>query len=61
MTTRMLEVARTFNPHTHKIEKVDDLKLEWLRGMEKVGIIGANETPEWMIDEAIQRMKSMAA
>ena len=61
MTTRMLEVARAFNPHTYKIEKVDDLKLEWLRGMEKVGIIGANETPEWMIDEAIQRIQSMAA
>jgi 4-hydroxy-3-methylbut-2-enyl diphosphate reductase len=61
MTNRMLEVARAFNPHAHKIEKVDDLKLEWLRGKEKVGIIGANETPDWMIDAAIERIKSMAA
>jgi 4-hydroxy-3-methylbut-2-enyl diphosphate reductase len=61
MTTRMLEVARAFNPQVHKIEKVDDLKLEWLRGKEKVGIIGANETPDWMINEAIERIKSMAA
>ena len=57
----MIEVARAFNAHVHKIEKVDDLRLEWLRGKEKVGIIGANETPEWMIDEAIERIKSMAA
>jgi 4-hydroxy-3-methylbut-2-enyl diphosphate reductase len=61
MTTRMLEVARAFNAHVHKIEKVADLKLEWLRGKEKVGIIGANETPDWMINEAIERIKSMAA
>ena len=61
MTTRMLEVARAFNAHAHKIEKVDDLKPEWLRGKEKVGIIGANETPDWMINEAIERIKSMAA
>jgi 4-hydroxy-3-methylbut-2-enyl diphosphate reductase len=61
MTNRMLEVARAFNAHAHKIEKVDDLKLEWLRGKEKVGIIGANETPDWMIGEAIERIKSMAA
>jgi 4-hydroxy-3-methylbut-2-enyl diphosphate reductase len=61
MTSRMLEVARAFNAHVHKIEKVDDLKLDWLRGKEKVGIIGANETPEWMINEAIERIKSMAA
>ena len=61
MTTRMLEVARACNPHVYKIEKVDDLKLEWLRGKEKVGIIGANETPDWMINEAIERIRSMAA
>jgi 4-hydroxy-3-methylbut-2-en-1-yl diphosphate reductase len=61
MTTRMLEVARACNAHVHKIERVDDLKLEWLRGDEKVGIIGANETPDWMITEAIERIKSMAA
>jgi 4-hydroxy-3-methylbut-2-enyl diphosphate reductase len=61
MTTRMVEVARAFNTHVHKIEKVTDLKLEWLRGKEKVGIIGANETPDWMINEAIERIKSMAA
>jgi 4-hydroxy-3-methylbut-2-enyl diphosphate reductase IspH len=40
---------------------VDDLKLDWLRSKEKVGIIGANETPDWMITEAIERIKSMAA
>lgn len=61
MTTRMVEVAQAFNPHVYKIEKVDDLKLDWLRGKEKVGIIGANETPDWMMNEAIERIKSMAA
>lgn len=49
------------NTHVHKIEKVDDLRLDWLRGMEKVGIIGANETAEWMINDAIERIRSMAA
>ena len=57
----MVEVARAFNAHVHKIEKVDDLELDWLRGKEIVGIIGANETPDWMITEAIERIKSMAA
>lgn len=61
MTNRMLEVAHAFNSHVHKIEKVDDLRLEWFRGKEKVGIIGANETPDWMMNEAIERIKSMAA
>lgn len=61
MTNRMVEVARAFNAHVHKIEKVADLNVEWLRGKGKVGIIGANETPDWMVHEAIERIKSMAA
>jgi 4-hydroxy-3-methylbut-2-en-1-yl diphosphate reductase len=61
MTSRMLEVARAFNPNVYKIEKVDDLRLEWFRGKEKVGIIGANETPDWMVDDAVARIMSMAA
>lgn len=60
MTNRMLEVARAFNSNVYKIEKVDQLKPEWFRGKERVGIIGANETPDWMVDEAVERIKSLA-
>jgi 4-hydroxy-3-methylbut-2-enyl diphosphate reductase len=60
MTNRMLEVARAFNCSVYKIEKVDQLKPEWFQGKEKVGVIGANETPNWMVDEAIERIKSLA-
>ncbi len=61
VTTRMVEVTRAFNAPVHKMEKVEDLRLDWLREIEKVGIIGANENPEWMINDAIKRSKSIAA
>ena len=61
MTNRMLEVSRTFNPCTYKLEKVDQLERQWFQGKEKVGVIGANETPKWMLDEVVDRIKSMAA
>jgi 4-hydroxy-3-methylbut-2-enyl diphosphate reductase IspH len=57
----MIEVARAFNPNVFKIEKVDELQAGWLQGKNKVGIIGANETPPWMMDEAVERMKALAA
>jgi 4-hydroxy-3-methylbut-2-enyl diphosphate reductase len=60
MTNRMLEVARAFNPHVYKLEKVDQLQSEWFQGKEKVGVIGANETPSWMMDEVVERIKSLA-
>lgn len=61
MTNRMLEVARAFNSNVYKIEKIDELRREWFRGKERVGVIGANETPDWMVDEAIERIKSITA
>jgi 4-hydroxy-3-methylbut-2-enyl diphosphate reductase len=61
MTNRMLEVARAFNPTVYKIEKVDDLQAKWFLGKEKVGIIGANETPPAMLDEAVDRLKALAS
>jgi len=61
MTNRMVEVARAFNPHVYKIETVDELQPEWFQGKEKVGVIGANETPNWMVDEVVERIKAFAA
>lgn len=61
MTNRMVEVAGVFNASVHKIEKVEELKSEWFRGKEKVGIIGANETPPWMMDAAVARIRALAA
>ncbi len=59
MTTRMVEVARAFNPSVYKLENVDHLQADWFYGKEKVGVIGANETPDWMVDEVIERIKSL--
>jgi 4-hydroxy-3-methylbut-2-enyl diphosphate reductase len=61
MTNRMVEVGRAFNANVYKIEKIDELCRDWFIGKEKIGVIGANETPDWMVDEAIERIKSIAA
>lgn len=60
MTNRMLEVALSFNPKSYKIEKMEQLQTEWVRGVATVGVIGANETPDWMVEEVVERIKSMA-
>lgn len=61
MTSRMLEVALSFNPRVYKIEKADQLRPEWVQGTATVGVIGANETPDWMVDEVVRRIKAVAA
>ncbi len=60
MTNRMVEVALNFNHKVYKIEKIDQLQQRWLQGATTVGVIGANETPDWMLDEVVERLGSMA-
>jgi 4-hydroxy-3-methylbut-2-enyl diphosphate reductase len=60
MTNRMLEVARSFNPRVYKIEKVEELQLEWVQDVSTVGVIGANETPDWMVSDVAERIQAMA-
>ncbi len=61
MTNRMEEVARAFNDNVHRIEKLEDLDRSWFTGKSRVGIIGANETTDELVDEAVERIKSIAA
>jgi 4-hydroxy-3-methylbut-2-en-1-yl diphosphate reductase len=60
MTNRMLEVALSFNPKVYKIEKVEELQPEWVHDVATVGVIGANETPDWMVDDVIRQLKAMS-
>ena len=61
MTNRMEEVAKAFNDNVYRIEKLDDLDRSWFTGKSRVGIVGANETIDELVDEAVERIKSMAA
>ena len=61
MTNRMMDVAQALNPRVHKLEKVEELQKNWLTGHERIGVIQANETPAWMVDEVIDRIKALAS
>ena len=61
MTNRMEEVAKAFNDNVHRIEKIEDLDRAWFTGKSRVGIVGANETTDELVQEAVERIKSMAA
>ena len=48
------------NPNTHLIEDPQEIELEWLKGIESVGICGATSTPRWLMEQcrdAIQNMQ----
>lgn len=42
------------NPNTHLIEGPEEIKMEWLEGINSVGICGATSTPKWLMEQCSQ-------
>ncbi len=59
MTTRMVETAKSCTDKVFEIKHPDDLDPSWFADTQTVGVIGANETPEWMVEETVNRLEAM--
>jgi len=45
----LFEVCKSANPRSYMVEEESDLRAEWFRGTESVGICGATSTPHWQM------------
>lgn len=52
-------VCRAANPHSYHIEDGDELDPEWLSGIRSVGICGATSTPQWLMEQVADRIRSI--
>ena len=43
--------CRSINPNSRQIEGPHEIDLEWLTGVQSVGICGATSTPKWLMEE----------
>lgn len=57
-TRRLAEVCSRIKP-TYHIETAAELKEEWFKGVNKVGISAGASTPEFIIDEVIEAIKKL--
>jgi 4-hydroxy-3-methylbut-2-enyl diphosphate reductase len=49
------------NPNSYFIEDIAELKSEWFRGVQKVGITGATSTPRWYMEEVKKAIEQFAS
>lgn len=47
----LYSICREENPNTKTISKIDDIKPEWFKNIESVGICGATSTPNWLMKQ----------
>jgi (E)-4-hydroxy-3-methyl-but-2-enyl pyrophosphate reductase len=45
---------------THLIEDSSEIEPEWIEGADKVGVTGGASTPDWLIQETIERLQDLA-
>ncbi len=58
-TTRLAHICAQSQNRTHHVETAEELKAEWFSGIETVGVTAGASTPQWIIDEVLERIENM--
>lgn len=60
-TRHLAVVARECGVETYHIETADEIEASWLAGHEKVGVTAGASTPDFVIDEVVERLEELSA
>lgn len=58
-TRHLAVVARECGVETYHIETAEEIEPGWLAGHEKVGVTAGASTPDFIIDEVVQRLEAL--
>ncbi|MCI4670868.1 MAG: 4-hydroxy-3-methylbut-2-enyl diphosphate reductase [Bacteroidia bacterium] len=53
----LFNVCKKKNPNTYFVSSKEELRKEWFRTGDKVGICGATSTPQWLMQEIKENLK----
>ena len=59
-TLRLVEVARANGIPAKRIESANEIQLEWLNGIKRIGITAGASAPEEIVQETINALKNMS-
>lgn len=55
----LFDVCRKTNPSTHFVVSPGDIELDWFSGVQRVGICGATSTPQWLMEQVKNHVRSI--
>ncbi|MFB3879967.1 MAG: 4-hydroxy-3-methylbut-2-enyl diphosphate reductase [Armatimonadota bacterium] len=58
-TQRLAEICEATGTPTYHVETAGELRADWLRGAQRVGVTAGASTPAWIVDEVVQRMRQL--
>ncbi|MBI4697490.1 MAG: 4-hydroxy-3-methylbut-2-enyl diphosphate reductase [Nitrospirae bacterium] len=59
-TTQLTNLSKGICAKVYHIETADELIDDWFTGSEKIGITGGASTPQWIIDEATEKIREIS-
>ncbi|MGE5552622.1 MAG: bifunctional 4-hydroxy-3-methylbut-2-enyl diphosphate reductase/30S ribosomal protein S1 [Betaproteobacteria bacterium] len=60
-TTKLAEICQAAGARTYHVESADELRPEWFAGCESVGVTAGASTPDWVIEEVVDKMAEFEA
>ena len=55
----LCELCKSLNIRTYHIDSVEDIKREWFRADDRVGVCGATSTPKWLLEKVAEHVLSL--
>lgn len=53
----LFDECHSVNPNSYQVESPDEIRGEWLHGVDTIGICGATSTPKWLMEECRDRIE----
>ncbi len=58
-TCRLTEISLSLNPRSYQVESPLDVKLEWFKDAKTIGVSAGASTPDWIIQQVVDRVKEL--
>ena len=59
-TNQLVKLSKDVCAKVYHIETAEEIKEEWFLGVENVGITGGASTPQWIIDDAVKKIREIS-
>ena len=60
-SNRLAELARKLGVPSYMVDRAPELRAEWLEGKSRVGLTAGASAPEVLVDEVVERLRSLGA